>query len=181
VSERALIFDTETTGLTLHPSAPVEKQPRMIEFGGVLLSLESGEIEEEFSLLINPGAPLPPEIVKITGITDDDLRDAPTFSEILPQIVGIFLRCEVVVAHNLPFDRSILRGELARAKVTEFPWPPREACTMGMYRTEWGRDPRLVELYESVMGHPLAQTHRALDDVKAMVEVIQKEQLWRMF
>lgn len=177
----AIIFDTETTGLTLHPSAPIEKQPRMIEFGGVLLSLTTGEIEEEFSLLVNPGHPLPDEIVKITGITDGDLRGAPTFAEVLPLLTRIFSGAEVVVAHNLPFDRAILRGELARAKLTVFPWPAREVCTMGLYRAEWGRDPRLVELYESVMGRPLAQTHRALDDVKAMVEIIQKEALWRLF
>jgi DNA polymerase-3 subunit epsilon len=177
----ALIFDTDTTGLTLHPSAPVEKQPRVIEFGGVLLSLENGEIEEEFSLLINPGAPLPEEIVKITGITDSDLRDAPTFEATLPQLRRIFGSARTVVAHNLPFDRAIIHGELRRANITDFPWPAREMCTMGMYRAEWGRDPRLVELYEAVMGHPLAQTHRALDDVKAMVEVIQKEALWLLF
>lgn len=176
----ALIFDTETTGLTLHPEADLGLQPRMIEFGGVLLSLRDGSILVEASILINPGEPLTEEIVKITGITDDLLKDAPPFAAVLPQIEMLFRSAQCVVAHNLPFDRAILRGELRRANRTEFPWPPREMCTVGLYKEAWGRNPRLAELYEFVMGRPLEQTHRALDDVKAMVEVIQKEELWRL-
>jgi DNA polymerase III epsilon subunit-like protein len=83
------------------------------------------------------------------------------------------------VAHNLPFDRAIMRGELARHGVTDFPWPEREVCTVGLYKEAWGRNPKLLELYEDVLGRPLAQTHRALDDVKALVEIIQSEELWR--
>lgn len=177
----AIIFDTETTGLTLHPSATLDLQPRMIEFGAVLMSLADGSVQEEISMLINPGVPLPAEIVKITGITDNDLRDAPTFVEALPQIQLAFASAAAVVAHNLPFDRAILRGELLRAKIDAFPWPARETCTVGLYRAEWGRNPRLGELYESIMGHAPRTAHRALDDVRTMVEIIQKEELWRVF
>lgn len=172
-----IVFDTETTGLTLHPDAPVTKQPRMIEFGAVLLGA-GGRVEEEASILINPGEPLTPEITKITGLTDADLRDAPPFITVLPQLRRLFESADCVMAHNLPFDKAIVRGELARANVTDLWWPPRELCTVGLYRSLWGRNPRLVELYAAVMGRPLAQTHRALDDVKALVEIIQKEELW---
>lgn len=179
--EQALIFDTETTGLTLHPDAKIDLQPRMIEFGGVLLSLADGSIIEEISILINPGCTLPAEIVKITGITDDDLKDAPSFLDSMPQLARVFSQAVAVVAHNLPFDRAILRGELLRAKVVDFPWPARETCTVGLYRAEWGRNPRLGELYEAIIGHPPKSAHRALGDVHTMVEIIQKEELWRLF
>lgn len=172
-----VVFDTETTGLTLHPDAPLVKQPRMIEFGAVVLD-RRGEVVEEASVLINPREPLTAEIVKITGITDADLADAPVFADALPQIRRIFEGAEMVMAHNLPFDRAILKGELARADVFDFPWPRREICTVGLYKEQWGRNPRLQELYAAIMGHPLAQTHRALDDVKALVEIIQKEAIW---
>lgn len=181
MSERALIFDTETTGLPLHPAAALDLQPRCIEFGGVLMSLEDGSIAEEFNILISPGIPLPPEITKITGITDADLDGAPPFAVALPQIEQLFREAAAVVAHNLPFDRSIIKFELDRLGRTDFPWPARETCTVGLYRAEWGRNPRLIELYEVIMGRPLAQKHRALDDVKAMVEIIQKEELWKVF
>ena len=175
-----LIFDTETTGLTLHPDAEMTKQPRMIEFGGVLMSRKDGHIIEEASILINPGVKLEAIITKITGLTDDDLKDAPPFATVLPQLRRLFSEADCLMAHNLPFDRAILRGELARLDVLDFPWPANGLCTVGLYREHWGRNLKLTELYEQVMGKPLAQTHRALDDVMAMVEIIQKEQLWRL-
>ncbi len=174
-----LVFDTETTGLTLHPRAPVEKQPRMIEFGAVLIDA-SGAVVEEASMLCNPQEPITPEITKITGLTDADVAGAPTFEQLLPQLRRLFGGARSVVAHNLPFDRAILRGELARCGAEDFPWPAGEFCTVQMYADAWGRNPRLIELYAEVMGEPLAQTHRALDDVLALVRIIQKEQLWKL-
>lgn len=172
-----IVFDTETTGLTLHPDAPVSKQPRMIEFGAALID-RMGQVVETASIMVNPGEPLTPEITKITGITDADLVDAPSFKEALPQMRRIFEQATTVMAHNLPFDKAILKGELSRIDCYDFPWPKIEFCTVGLYKAAWGRNPRLIELYESVMGKPLAQTHRALDDVMALVDIIQKEELW---
>lgn len=175
-----LVFDTETTGLTLHPQAEVRKQPRMIEFGAALLDPKTGELRDTMNILINPQEPLSPEIVKITGITDADLKDAYPFGTALPAIRLMFTQATCVVAHNLPFDRAILRGELARLDVLDFPWPKKELCTVGLHKDDWGRNPKLTELYAATLGKPLAQTHRALDDVMALVEIIQKAELWRL-
>jgi DNA polymerase III epsilon subunit-like protein len=177
--DRIIIFDTETTGLTLHPTAPLSKQPKIIEFGAIIL--EQGEVVEEFSTLINPQESLSDEIVKITGITDDDLRDLRPFSEHIESLTKLFNKCAGVAAHNLPFDKAMLMNELKRcAAVQKFPWPPREMCTVGIYKEQWGRNPKLLELYADIMGKPLAQTHRALGDVKALVEIIQEEELWAL-
>ena len=175
-----LVWDTETTGLTLHPAAAPSKQPRIIEFGGVLLSTETGETEEEFSWLIHPEELVSAEITKITGITNAALADQPPFRERLPGLRDVFGRAGAMVCHNTPFDRAILTYELARNGAEGFPWPLATYCTMAMYTPEWGRNPKLKELYAAVMGHPLHQTHRALDDVKAMVDIIQKEKLWEI-
>lgn len=180
---QALVFDTETTGLNLHPDAAPHLQPKMIEFGGVLMSLRTGEITAEYSELIYPGQPLSAEIVKITGITDDKLRGMPMFADRLPFLRATFAKAEAVVAHNLPFDKAILYGELTRATgdPSDFPWPARQYCTVGIYREEYGFNPKLTKLYEDKLGKPLAQKHRALDDVLAMVEIIQHERLWEMW
>lgn len=166
-----LVFDTETTGLLLHPDAPLAKQPRIIELGAALLN-PAGEVVETLSQLINPGEPLSEEIIKITGIRDADLADAPTFAQCLPQLRHVFGQACAVFAHNLPFDRGMLRNELARADVVEFPWPRQEHCTVGLHREAWGRNPKLTELYAATTGRPLPQTHRALDDVMALVEIV---------
>jgi len=179
MSGRIIVFDTETTGLTLHPDASVTKQPKIIEFGAVILL--NGEVVEEHSVLINPQEALTEEIIKITGLKDSDLKDAPAFKDCAPKLEELFSRCDCVMAHNLPFDKAMMMNEWARyAFGYSFPWPAREICTVGLYREEWGRNPKLLELYESVLGKPLAQTHRALDDVKALVEIIQEDELWAL-
>lgn len=174
-----LVFDTETTGLTLHPTAPLAKQPKIIEFGGILLA--DGEAVEEISFLINPQENLTQEIVEITGITDKDLSDQKSFIRHVDRLEKLFARCNRVAAHNMPFDKAMMMNELRRCgKDGAFPWPAREMCTVGIYKEQWGRNPKLTELYADIMGKPMAQTHRALDDVKALVEIIQEEELWAL-
>jgi len=174
-----LVFDTETTGLTLHPDAPLEKQPKIIELGAALLD-ENGEVVETLSQLINPGEPVTDEITRITGITNDDLKDAPSFAEALPMIQQIFSEAFAVFAHNLPFDKAMLRNDLARIGCLDFPWPKQEYCTVGMHKEMWGRNPKLTELYEFATGQPLPQTHRALDDVMALVQVVTALELHKI-
>ncbi len=171
MSDLILVFDTETTGLPLHPQAPLAKQPKIIELGAALLD-RSGNVVETLSQLVHPGEEVTAEITKITGITNADLVGAPSFKDCLPQLRHIFGQAGAVFAHNLPFDKSMVMFDLARINCDDFPWPSREYCTVGMHKEQWGRNPRLIELYEATMGHPLAQTHRALDDVMALVEIV---------
>jgi DNA polymerase III epsilon subunit-like protein len=166
-----LVFDTETTGLTLHPDAPLNKQPKIIELGAALVD-RSGNVVETLSQLVHPGEAVTDEITKITGITNADLVGAPTFQQCLPQLRHIFGQAFAVFAHNLPFDRAMIRNDLARVDCFDFPWPEQEYCTVGLHKDQWGRNPKLIELYAATMGKPLAQTHRALDDVAALVEII---------
>lgn len=168
---RILVFDTETTGLVLHPSSKDSVQPRIIEWGGCLVD-ETGAIIDELNLLINPGCALPPEITKITGITEEDLADKPSFREVAEQIQWFFANAELLIAHNLPFDHAMMDLELARNGLAdEWQWPRRNLCTVQEHAEEWGRRPKLTELYEFYLGEKLAQTHRAIDDVHALVKV----------
>lgn len=166
-----LIFDTETTGLILHPRAKDELQPHIIEWGGLLVDERGSELDE-LNVLINPGVKLDAKITKITGITDDDLDGLPIFAAFVPQIRAMFERADAMVAHNLPFDYGMMKLELARLGALEaWPWPRRMICTVQEHTEEWGRRPKLTELYEHYTGRPLAQSHRALDDVRALKEV----------
>lgn len=165
----ALVIDTETTGLTKHPNAKDEMQPQVIEFGAALV--KDGLIMEEVDLLVNPGVPLPPVITKITGLTDEDLTDQPPFRNIIDTIRPLFEKADTLIAHNLPFDKTLVRMELERAGIEDWPWPEYEVCTVQEHAEQWGYRPKLTQLYEYYMGKPLEQTHRALDDVKALREV----------
>lgn len=177
-----LVFDTETTGIPIHPNARMENQPRNIEWGGALVN-SKGEILEEFGTLINPEV-IPTnvdkrsnlidkaKIFKISGIDTDILKDYPTFKDVAPQIRPFFEKADQLIAHNLPFDKAMMELDLKRCGLEEdWPWPKIQTCTVQEHKEEWGRFPKLLELFEHYTGTPLAQTHRALDDVKALVEV----------
>lgn len=174
-----IVFDTETTGLPLHPDAPLEKQPKIIELGAALLGPD-GQVVDTFQQLLHPGEDITDEITKITGIKNEDLVGQPKFVDVLPQLREFFGRAFAVFAHNLPFDRTLLRFDLRRAQCEDFPWPSAEYCTIGLHRSIWGRNMKMTELYEHALGKPLPQTHRALDDVQALVEIIQALELHAM-
>ena len=176
-----IIFDTETTGLSLPGVADLSQQPRIIDFAAVKLSrMGKGKVWRQTRIqhLINPGVPISPEITKITGYTDHDLRDAPPFAAVLRDIAHFFLGERVMLAHNLPFDKSLLEFELRRLDlVTNFPWPPVQACTVSLYTEAFGRRPKLTELYERRLGKPLRQLHKAMADVEALLEIVLKDEL----
>lgn len=176
--ETFFIFDTETTGIPRHPHSKLNVQPHMIEFGGLLVNSEN-EVLDTINLLIKP----PKEftgvaerkshlldwagIERISGITKEDLEDCPTFEGVLDEIRYFFERADTIVGHNLPFDKTMVELSLRRAGITDWPWPKREICTKDSHSEEWGRWPKLLELFEHYTGTPLDQTHRALDDAKA--------------
>lgn len=105
---REIAFDTETTGLN-----PAEGE-RVIEIGAVEL-INHIPTGRTFRRLINPGRPVSEATIRITGITDADLKDQPPFEH--PDIVDAFLSFlgdATLVAHNASFDRGFLNAELAR-------------------------------------------------------------------
>ena len=172
------IFDTETTGLPKPTSAPLDKQPAIIEVG-VLLCDYNGVIVEEFNSLVNPGCLISEEITKITGITNEDLVNKPSFAELLPALVAMFELADIAVAHNAAFDVGMFNFELQRLHVVDFPWPDDIICTVEEYKPQWGgKRPRLIQLYEKIIGVPLEQTHRALDDAKALHAVLVKDKFF---
>lgn len=171
VNRRWIVWDTETTGLTLPSEAALETQPKIIELALAVLSRNA--VTSRHVWLINPGEEITPEITKITGITNDDLRGKPSFAEVFPEVLEVFHGAHGMCSHNLPFDRTMLVNELRRiGKEYAFPYPPNQLCSVQAYHHLAGRNLKLTELYERVLGKPLAQTHRAMDDVNALVEIL---------
>jgi DNA polymerase III epsilon subunit-like protein len=173
------ILDCETTGLPLHTSASLNAQPHIIEWAVAHIDSKQGKITATYETLIKPPIAIPEVITKITGLTDEDLAAAPSFIEAYPIILESLSGIDVLIAHNAPFDTSMLRFELARHMIEDFVWP-RVECTVQLYHDEYGRRMKLVELFEAKLGKQLAQTHRAMDDVNALAEIVIKEKLWKV-
>jgi len=170
-----LVFDTETTGLVKHPNSKDEVQPRIIEWAGCVCDA-SGHIVREQVWLINPGCEISEEITNITGIDNAMVKDAPRFTKVVDQIEAFIYEAGGVnqtIAHNVNFDISMMGLEYARLK-RALPQMGRLLCTVEENQPFYGFRPPLTLIYEDLMGHPLAQTHRALDDVHALVEVCKR-------
>lgn len=167
-----LIWDTETTGLAKHPLARDGVQPHIIEWAGILVD-ENGDKLDEFVQMINPGIEIEAIITEITGITNDMLKDKPSFKEVCEPILTFMKRADQIIAHNLPFDWTMLTLELDRIRVPH-PTFKYTLCTVQEHVAEYGYRPKLTILYERYMGKPLNQTHRALDDVEALAEICKE-------
>lgn len=176
-----IILDTETTGLLKPAVLDASQQPKIIEFAAKKIDDVTGELINQIEFLCNPGQPLESIITKITGLTDADLAGQPPFAHYVPQLAEFFRGERCMVAHNMPFDKGLVYWELVRLDlVTSFPWPTQQLCTVQLHIEEFGRRPKLTELYESRMGRKLAQKHRAMADVDALLEIIHNDKLWQL-
>jgi DNA polymerase-3 subunit epsilon len=102
-------FDTETTGLF----APSN---RLVEIAAVRFRL-GVEPSETFQALINPERPMPAEVIRIHGITDEDVSSAEIAKPVLEKFID-FCGDAVLIAHNAPFDISFVGCELQRTGLT---------------------------------------------------------------
>lgn len=169
-----IIWDTETTGLVGPEALPLAKQPRIIEFCAVKLDKKTLKEIGCINFLIHPTVALPPEITRITGITDKDLAKAEPFPAHIEKITEFFLGVKYSVAHNLDFDSSMLKFELQRiGREFSFPWPPRRICTVEKSYHLKNRRMKLTELHEIATGRPIVGVHRAINDVKALADVVR--------
>jgi len=167
------IIDLETTGLLMHPRAKPRLQPRCIEFGAVVIN-EKGERLDTMSQLINPGQQIEPIITKITGITNEDLAGKPAFADMVDDVSALLGGCDMVIAHNLPFDKGVMMLEFDRLEY-HYKWPDIEMCTVQENVPIYGYRIKLKDLFREVTGRVWKQTHRALDDCMALAEVVIHE------
>lgn len=169
-----ILFDTETTGLPKPSAANLELQPKIIEFAAVKVDSKFN-IVDELEFMCNPGHPLEPIITKITGIKDSDLADKESFSYHLDSVASFFKGAKQITAHNHEFDRRLMYFELLRRGWTDgFPGCYAECiCTVEATFHLKNRRLKMTELYEIATGKPLAQKHRAMDDVLALLECVK--------
>lgn len=168
-----LSLDFETTGLVKHESAGLAAQPKIIEIGAASMD-ECGNELDSYSAYVYPGEKLSPDVKRITGINDEDIQHAPRVAERLPRLRFFFEMADVLVAHNLAFDTQVLQAELDRTGIVDWPWPDIMICTVQEFAPAWGKRPKLDALYEDITGHKANQTHRALDDVYLLMDVVRR-------
>jgi DNA polymerase III subunit epsilon len=167
-----VVVDLETTGGRM-TAADGTVADAITEIGAI--KVRGGAVLGEFATLIDPQRSIPPQIVRLTGITTAMVCDAPTIEAVLPMFLefGAFTSGSVLVAHNARFDVGFLRAAADRCGIR---WPrPQVLCTVRLARRVLSREEapsvRLAALAQlfAVASEP---THRALDDARATVDVL---------
>ena len=93
------ILDIETTGLSF-------RTDKITEFG--IMKVKNGEILDEFECFVNPEMDIPEEVVNITHITNEMVKDSDTIDVVMPKVIE-FLGDSVLVAHNADFDIGFIK------------------------------------------------------------------------
>ena len=150
---RAIYYDTETTGT--RPG-----KDRVIE-----LAAYDPERDKTFCTLIHPGCPIPPESTAVCNITDEMVKNAPTFSAIVDDFVSFCDGDCVLIAHNNDaFDKLFLEDEFQRCSRALPPWKFIDSLKWSRkYRPDLPR--HSLQFLREAYGIEANQAHRALDDV----------------
>lgn len=150
---RAIYYDTETTGVK-------PGKDRVIE-----LAAYDPLNDKTFCTLIHPGCPIPAESTAVCNITDEMVKNAPPFAEVIDNFLAFTEGDVVLIAHNNDaFDKLFLEEEFKRSSRTLPSWPFIDTLKWSRkYRTDLPR--HSLQFLREAYKIEANQAHRALDDV----------------
>ena len=157
-----VVFDIETTGLS-----PVTET--ITEIGAV--KIKNGQIVDTFNKFVNPGKPIPPKIVELTGITDAMVADADPISVVLPQFYE-FISGAALVAHNASFDTSFIK-KVAKDNGMKFDFCYLDTLELSRALVKGIKNYKLDTLTKH-FDVRLENHHRACDDAAATAHIFIK-------
>ena len=162
-----VVFDLETTGLDL-------VNDRIIQLSYIKVFPDGKE--ERGNILINPERPIPSLISQLTGITDDDVKDKPTFKAIAHELNNKFKGCDFAGFNSNHFDIPLLAEEFIRAGI-DFDF---SHCRLIDVQTIFHKMERrnLAAAYKFYCGRKMEEdfeAHRADQDTEATYRVLQGE------
>ena len=157
-----VVLDCETSGLSPTSNEIIEV---------ALIKYVNGELVDTFSSLVAPSSPISSRITAITGITNADLKNAPSAEDVIP-IVWSFIEGFVLVGHNIPFDIKFLKEEFTKNGYKgQFDY----VDTLQLARSAFPDFPnhKLATCIEKLSLSD-GQTHRALDDIICTQRLLEK-------
>ena len=161
-SDEIVCFDIETTGLKV-------TQEAITEIGAV--RLRNGEIVETFQTFVDPERRLTPEIIGLTGITDEMLRGAPKLKDALTAFLA-FAGDAPLAAHNAEFDISFIRSGCRKCGI---PFEPTYIDTLILAQNLLpGLGKYKLDIVAEHLQLPQFNHHRASDDAVPVAQMLTK-------
>lgn len=163
--ERPLVvFDLETTGTNI-------THDRIVEISLIKIMPDGTEIERTRRL--NPEMPIPAEATAIHHITDEMVRDQPTFKQVANSLAQLLRGCDIAGYNSNRFDIPLLDQEFQRAGI---PFDISEARFIDVQTIYYKKEPRtLVAAYKYYCGKDLEEAHSANADTRATLEVLKAQ------
>jgi DNA polymerase-3 subunit epsilon len=160
-----LVFlDLETTGINVVTD-------RIVEIA--LLKIDTDGTEEEKVLKINPQMPIPAEATRIHGITDDDVKDAPTFKEVAKSLAKFIEGCDLAGFNSNRFDIPLLAEEFLRADVDVDLKKKRFIDVQAIFHKMEKRT--LAAAFKFYCNQDLVDAHSAMVDARATYDVLKAQ------
>ncbi|MBR5018523.1 MAG: 3'-5' exonuclease [Bacteroidales bacterium] len=164
-----LFFDIESTGLNV-------ASDRIVEISTVKVSPgapgEPNKVEVK-TRRINPTIPIPAEAQAIHGISDEDVKDCPTFKQVAKSLARFMEGCDIAGYNSLKFDIPMLAEEFLRAGV-EFDFRKRKLVDVqNIFHKKEQRT--LKAAYKFYCGQNLDNAHSAEADTMATYEVLEAQ------
>ena len=162
-----IVFDLESTGLDFI-------RDRIIQISYIKVSPDG--TEERENLFVNPEKPIPHEVVELTGITNDDVKDAPTFKTLAPQLSEKFKGCDFAGYNSNHFDIPMLAEEFLRAGIDFDFSKVRLIDAQTIFHKMERRN--LAAAYKFYCGRKMEEdftAHRADEDTEATYRVLMGE------
>jgi len=158
-------FDLETTGVSVATD-------RIVEISIVKVFPDGNR--EVFTKRVNPTIPISPEATAVHGITNEDVANEPTFSEIAREVSAFFTGCDMAGYNIMRFDLPMLVEEMLRAGAKHFPRPgARFIDAMSIFHHYEKRD--LTAALKFYCNKDLADAHSAEADTLATVDVLNAQ------
>lgn len=156
-----IFFDLETTGTSV-------TSDRIVEIS--LIKVHPDGHTEEKSRRINPERHIPEESTAIHHITDEDVKDAPTFRQVAKSLHDLFDGCDIAGYNSNKFDVPLLIEEFGRAGLPFDVAGRHFVDVQGIFHKMEQRT--LVAAYRFYCGKELTDAHSAAADTKATYEVL---------
>ena len=168
-----MVFDTETTGLSL-------TNDRIVTACAIELDAAGQVVGERREWLANPGIPIPPMATSVHGITNeiaerDGRPAAEVIGEILEALREYLSQGVAVVAYNAPYDFTMLHHEAIRHGFAplDSPAPVIDPLVIDKKLDKWRKGSRKLEAVAPLYGVSLDNAHTAADDAIAAGRVAQ--------
>ena len=171
--DRLVLFDTETTGLNF-------SRDEIIEFAAVVVEKVNGvpQVVKEYDELVSlsPGGFVPPEIEKLTGISNQDIREKGLAkTRVCRDIAEMISGNTLLLAYNAHFDLSFLFYMLLRSGDITILKGKDKLDLLTVYRDRHSYPHKLCSAIEQYgLSGKVVNSHRAVDDVIATVAVMEE-------